>query len=157
MTVGAVMSTDPVTIGPEAPLRQASALMRRGGLHHLPVVGDGGCLIGIITDHDLLHAALVPALAARKPWDARRLKAPRVRDAMTWHVRTTRPGATLVEAGHVMLECHIGSLPVVEGDRLVGMLTEHDVLKALSPDIGLDPGHSVDTDRTGARAQRVLP
>jgi acetoin utilization protein AcuB len=147
------MSADPVTIGPEASLRQASELMRRGGMHHLPVVGGGGRLIGIITDRDLVHAALVPALANRMPGDARRLKAPRVRDAMTWRVQTTGPDATLVDAGHVMLERHIGSLPVVEGNRLVGILTEHDVLKALSPDIGPDPGNELDTDRADARAQ----
>jgi CBS domain-containing protein len=147
LTVGAVMSPDPVTIGPEASLRQASEVMRRGGLHHLPVVGDGGRLIGIITDRDLSHAALVPVLANRMPSDARRLTAPRVRDAMTWRVQTTGPDATLVDAGHVMLERHIGSLPVVEGDRLVGILTEHDVLKALSPDIGPDSGDELDTDR----------
>lgn len=136
MTVGTVMARDPLTIGPEASLREASELMRRGGIHHLPVVGEGGRLIGMITDRDLVHAALVPALADRMPWDARRLKAPRVRDAMTWAVLTTRPDATLVEAGLVMVERHIGSLPVVEGDRLVGILTEHDVLKALGADIG---------------------
>jgi CBS domain-containing protein len=157
LTVGAVMSTDPLTIGPEASLRQASEVMRRGGMRHLPVVRDGGRLIGIITDRDLVHAALVPALANRMSWDARHLKAPRVRDGMTWRVQTTRPDATLVEAGHVMLERHIGSLPVVEGDRLVGILTEHDVLKALSPDIGPDPGDELDTGRAGARAQGVLP
>ena len=144
MTVGTVMARDPVTIGPEAPLGQASGLMRRRGLHHLPVVGEHGRLVGILTDRDLTHAALVPVLADRMPWDARRLKAPRVRDAMTWAVLTTRPDATLVDAGLVMVERHIGSLPVVEGDRLVGILTEHDVLNALRPDIGPDPGGGPD-------------
>jgi acetoin utilization protein AcuB len=144
MTVGTVMAKDPVTIGPEAPLQEASELMRSRGIHHLPVVGDVGRLIGIITDRDLTHAALVPALAERMPGDARRLKAPRVRDAMTWGVVTTRPDATLVEAGLVMVERRIGSLPVVEGDRLVGILTEHDVLKALRNDIGPEPGGGPD-------------
>jgi acetoin utilization protein AcuB len=138
MTVGTVMARDPVTVGPEAPLREASELMRRRGIHHLPVVGDGARLIGIITDRDLVHAALIPALADQMPWDARRTKSPRVRDAMTWAVVTTRPDATLVEAGRVMVERHIGSLPVVEGDRLVGILTERDLLEALRADAGLD-------------------
>jgi acetoin utilization protein AcuB len=140
MTVETVMSRECVTIQPDAPLREASEVMRSRGVHHLPVVGDGGRLIGIITDRDLMHAALLPALADHVPWDARRVRLPRVRDAMTWAVVTTRPDATLVEAGLVMVERHIGSLPVVEGDRLVGILTERDVLAALRKDIGPDLG-----------------
>jgi acetoin utilization protein AcuB len=157
MTVGAVMARDPLTIGPEASLRAASELMRRGGIHHLPVVGEGGRLIGIITDRDLAHAALVPALADRMPWDARRLKAPRVRDAMTWAVVTTRPDATLVEAGLMMVERHIGSLPVVEGGRLVGILTERDVLEALRPDIAPDSDDDLDPDRRSFEAKEYPP
>ena len=157
MTVGAVMTRDPLTIGPEAPLREASELMRKGRIHHLPVVGEGGRLIGIITDRDLVHAALVPALADRMPWDARRLKAPRVRDAMTWAVVTTRPDATLVEAGLMMVERHIGSLPVVEGGRLVGILTEHDVLEALRPGIGPDSDDDLDPGRRPLEAKEYPP
>jgi acetoin utilization protein AcuB len=153
MTVAAAMTRDPLTIAPDAPLRTAEDLMRRAGIHHLPVVGDGGRLIGIITDRDLVHAALVPALADRMPSDARRLKAARVRDAMTWAVVTTRPDATLVEAGLVMVERRIGSLPVVEGERLVGILTEHDVLTALRPDIGPDASRDSSARRTGLRGQ----
>jgi acetoin utilization protein AcuB len=157
MTVATVMARDPLTIGPDAPLREASALMRRGGIHHLPVVSEGGGLVGIITDRDVTHAALVPALADRMPWDARRLKTPRVRDAMTWAVVTTRPDATLVEAGLVMVERHIGSLPVVRGDRLVGILTEQDVLKALRPDIDPDSGDDLDPARRPREAKECHP
>jgi acetoin utilization protein AcuB len=157
MTVGAVMTRDPVTIGPEASLREASVLMRTARIQHVPVVGAGGRLIGILTDRDLTHAALVPALADRMPWDARHHKAPRVRDAMTWAVLTTRPDASLVEAGLVMVERHIGSLPVVEGDRLVGILTEHDVLKALRTDLGPDSGADIDPDRRAVEAKEYLP
>jgi len=157
MTVGRVMAKDPVTIGPDASLQEASALMRKGRIHHLPVVGEGGRLVGIITDRDLTHAAVLPALADQMPWDARRLKAPRVRDAMTWAVVTTRPDATLVEAGLVMVERHIGSLPVVEGDRLVGILTERDVLKALRTDLGPDSDDDSDPDRWALDAKEHFP
>jgi acetoin utilization protein AcuB len=131
--------------------------MRKARVQHVPVVGDGGRLIGILTDRDLTHAALVPALADRMPWDARHRKAPRVRDAMTWAVLTTRPDASLVEAGLVMVERHIGSLPVVDGDRLVGILTEHDVLKALRTDAGPDPGADIDPARGALEAKEFLP
>jgi acetoin utilization protein AcuB len=57
---------------------------------------------------------------------------------MTWAVVTTRPDTTLTEAGLVMVERRIGSLPVVQGGQLVGILTERDVLKALRKDIGPD-------------------
>ena len=56
----------------------------------------------------------------------------RVRDTMTWVVVQTHPEAPLAHAALVMSERRVGSLPVVEGGKLVGLLTERDVLRALS-------------------------
>ena len=139
MNVRSAMTKDPFTIDPDAPLATAVDVMRARSLRHLPVVDDSGQLIGIITDRDLRHAALAPALAEFLPagtrWRLRHagemLESLRVRDAMTWGVVTTRPDAPLAEAALLMSERRVGSLPVVEQGRLVGMLTERDVLAAL--------------------------
>jgi acetoin utilization protein AcuB len=56
----------------------------------------------------------------------------RVKDAMTWVVVTTHPEATVSHAALVMFERRVGCLPVVRDERLVGILTEHDLLKALA-------------------------
>jgi acetoin utilization protein AcuB len=134
-----VMSRDPLTIDPDASLGTAVEVMRAGGLRHLPVVDGTGALLGIITDRDLRHAALAPAIAeGLSPVAARRLArlGPaiadlRVRDAMTWDVVTTHPEASLTHAALLMFERRVGSLPVVEKGRLVGILTERDLLRVL--------------------------
>jgi acetoin utilization protein AcuB len=134
-----VMTENPLTVGPDAPLRQAVNLMRERKIRHLPVVEDGGRLVGMLTDRDVRHAALVPALAQHLPWELRRLKSLRIRDVMTWSVVTTHPEATLAQAGVIMFQRRIGSLPVVEEGRLVGILTETDVLSALTKGQETDP------------------
>jgi acetoin utilization protein AcuB len=140
MKVEDVMTRQPLTIGPDAPVRTARDLMRDKGVRHLPVVDPTGRLLGILTDRDLEHAAFMPALSDYLGWAASRLKAPRVRDLMTWSVVTTTPGATLAQAGLTIFERRIGCLPVVEDGRLVGILTERDILKALHKDqADIDP------------------
>lgn len=134
-----VMTENPLTLGPDAPLRDAVNLMRERKIRHLPVVEDGGRLVGMLTDRDVRHAALVPALAQHLPWELRRLKSLRIRDVMTWSVVTTRPEATLAQAGVTMFQRRIGSLPVVDDGRLVGILTETDVLTALTKGQATDP------------------
>ena len=134
-----VMTENPLTLGPDAPLRQAVNLMRDRKIRHLPVVEQGGRLVGMLTDRDVRHAALVPALAEHLPWELRRLKSLRIRDVMTWSVVTTHPEATLAQAGVIMFQRRIGSLPVVEEGRLVGILTETDVLTALTKGQETDP------------------
>jgi acetoin utilization protein AcuB len=146
-----VMAKQPVTIGPEASLGSASAVMRERGIRHLPVVDDTGRLLGIITDRDLRAAALAPALSEFLPVGLRRavegaaemLEQLRVQDAMTWGVVTTRPDASVAEAGAVMFERRVGSLPVRENGKLVGIVTERDIFKALmmtiKPIRGTDP------------------
>ncbi|HEX6081753.1 MAG TPA: CBS domain-containing protein [Methylomirabilota bacterium] len=139
MKVKDVMSRDPISIDPEAPVGTALDVMRTKRVRHLPVVDEAGALVGIVTDRDLRHAALAPALGELLPARAHRRarlvgearENLRVRDVMTWAVVTTGPEVALLSAALVMLESRVGSLPVVDGGRLVGLLTEQDVLKAL--------------------------
>jgi acetoin utilization protein AcuB len=140
MKVRDVMTTDPLTIDPEAPLATAGDVMRTKELRHLPVVNDAGQLIGIITDRDLRHAAFGPAVEEYLSAGAQRrlrgivesLENLRVRDVMTWDVVTTQPDASIGHAALIMSERRVGSLPVTDNGKLVGVLTERDVLRALS-------------------------
>jgi acetoin utilization protein AcuB len=140
MTVKDVMTRNPITIDPEAPLATAMAVMRKEGIRHLPVIDDTGRLLGIITDRDLRSAAFAPALIEQVPVGIQRrargvaqaLEELRVRDAMTWDVVTTHPEAALGHAARVMFYGRFGSLPVVDGQELVGILTERDLLRAVT-------------------------
>ena len=139
MLVKDAMTRDPVTIDPEAPVGTALAVMRARGVRHLPAVDGEGRLVGIVTDRDLRHAALGPALAEYLSGKARRqaeelgqtLEQLRVRDVMTWAVVDVGPNAPIAYAALIMSQRRIGSLPVVEHGALVGLLTERDVLRAL--------------------------
>jgi acetoin utilization protein AcuB len=130
MKVREIMREALVTVRPDAPARLAADLMRSHGVRHLLVTDEGERLIGILTDRDLRHAALLPMLARHLMWEERWLKAPRVRDVMTWTVVTIDPDADLVRAGLLMFRRRVGSLPVVDHGRLVGILTERDLLEA---------------------------
>lgn len=146
-----VMSKDPITIDPEAPIATAIAVMRDKGVRHLPVVDDAGRLLGVISDRDLRDAVFSPAFAEHLSLVARRrlrglsatLEGLRVKDVMTWDAVTTKPEAALAQAAAVMFEGRFGSLPVVEKDELVGIITERDVLRALAETLpsvrGIDP------------------
>jgi acetoin utilization protein AcuB len=145
MKVKDVMAKDPFTIDPEAPLGTAMDVMRTKELRHLPVADEAGQLVGIITDRDLRQACFAPALAEYLSAGAQRglrqlgktLEDMRVRDFMTWVVVTVHPDASLAHAALIMSERRVGSLPVVENGRLVGMLTERDMLQALSKEGGV--------------------
>ena len=139
MKVRDVMTKQPITIDPEAAVGTALDVMRSKHIRHLPVLDDAGALVGIITDRDLRHAAFAPAMQEYLSVSAHRRARQlgeaignlRVRDVMTWAVITTGPDAPLMYAALIMFESRVGSLPVLEGPRLVGLLTEQDVLKAL--------------------------
>jgi len=131
MKVREVMTGAPLTVDCDILVSEAGDLMKARGIRHLPVVDHVGRLMGMLTDRDLTHAAFMPVLAEYLPSDPRRLKGLRVRDVMTWSVVTIDPDATLVQAGLTMFQRRIGSLPVVENGRVVGILTDRDVLAVL--------------------------
>lgn len=139
MKVKDLMSKDPITIDPETPLETAMDVMRTKAIRHLPVVDDEGQLVGIITDRDLRHAFVAPVIAEhlslgtqrRLPGLEQTVENLKVRDAMTWAVITTHPEATAAHAAILMGEQRVGSLPVVKNGKLLGILTERDLLRAL--------------------------
>ena len=151
MNVADVMTRNPMTIDPEAPIATAMVTMRERALRHLPVVDDRGRLVGMITDRDLRSAAFAPAVAEYLSAVAQRrlrgisqaLEDLRVRDTMTWDAITIGPDAPVAQAAAIMFEGRFSSLPVVDGGRLVGIVTERDVLKALAKTLpsvrGVDP------------------
>lgn len=143
MTVRELMTKGPVTVDPETPIGTAIAAMRERGIRHLPVVDEDGALVGVMSDRDVRDATLAPAFAEYLSLSARRrLKGLRqavgdlrARDVMTWGAVTIAPDASAEQAAAVMFEAHISALPVVERGRLVGIITERDVLRELAANI----------------------
>ena len=130
IAVATWMESPVVTVRPDARVEDAAALMRRRRIRHLPVVDAGGRLVGIVTDRDLRQVLFDPAILDR-PDLARTLQSLTVREVMTWGVVTVRPDTDVREAARLMHERKIGALPVVDGGRVVGILTEGEVLRVL--------------------------
>jgi len=107
--------------------------MHRARVRHLPVLKGDGTLIGVITDRDLRHHLFSPPVyqaIGTSPIDTL-LQAAQVREIMSAPAVTVESSQDIVEAARVMLKDKIGSLPVVEGGRLVGIITETDLLREI--------------------------
>lgn len=129
--------TRPVaTVHPEALARGAADLMMARRIRHLPVVDRGGRLVGIVTDRDLRQVVFGPMLPVRAADVREAVQAVTVGEVMTRGVITVRSGVAIREAARLMHERKIGALPVVEGERVVGIVTEMDVLRALQALLG---------------------
>ena len=136
MSVRDWMSRQVTTVRPETKLDAAAALMRDRNVRHLPVVDGVGRLVGIVTARDLRQALFAPAVLAERTDLPAVLGTLTVGDVMTRGVVSVRAVTTIREAARVMHERRLGALPVVEGGRLVGILTETDVLRAFQELLG---------------------
>ena len=123
------MSRSAATIHSDALVRGAIDMMKKRRIRHLPVVDRENHLVGIVTDRDLRQVVFDPVVEERLGELAKLLGTMTVRDVMTWGVVTVTPDSDIRHAARLMREQRIGSLPVVDGDRVVGMLTETDVLR----------------------------
>ena len=147
MFVGPRMKRDLVTVTPGATLEEAARLLKDHRIHHLPVVEEGDRLAGIVSDTDLRNATLGGTFGGAERGDSGRPVT--VGEIMTRDVVTLSPGDTLDDAMLVLSRQRIGALPVVEGDRLVGILTKADILSALLS--------TLDIEGLGVRIEVVLP
>lgn len=132
------MKRDVLTLGPEASAFDALRLTRDRRIRHIPVVEDDR-MVGIVSDRDLRNAS--PPLG--DPERVSTMKEIRLEDVMARKVITVRPEDTIVHAAQEMYERKIESLPVVAEEKLLGIVTSSDVMRALVAVIGVhEPGHS---------------
>jgi CBS domain-containing protein len=114
--IGDLMTRDVLTVAPEDTLGEAAAKMTERGVGAV-VVSDFGRMIGILSERDIMRAVA----------DRIHSSEARVREWMTADPITATPDTTIEEAGRTMLENGFRHLPVVEGERAVGIVSLRDV------------------------------
>ena len=133
------MTREVTTVAPDEPLSAAAEIMARLKVRRLPVVQiikDSPRLVGIVSASDVLHA-FPPDVNPFGPSAARHAsELPRVSSVMTKNVATTRADAPIEEAAQLMAQLKVGALPVLNGKRLTGIVTESDVFRALAGILG---------------------
>jgi CBS domain-containing protein len=128
-----LMTSEVTTLNRNDKLTLADDIMNLGRIRHLPVLGDDGQqLVGIVSQRDLFRGALATALGYGQSAQRKLLDTLFVKEVMSTDVITTSPETPVVEAARVLAERKIGCLPVVEGERLVGILTEGDFVKMVA-------------------------
>jgi CBS domain-containing protein len=148
-TVAEIMDDDPVTVGPDDDVETVVHVLRENELPGVPVVNEGGRCVGIVTEADLVigdeqgdlhiphYIELFGGVVFLEPlrrFEERLKKAvgSSVRDIMTADPITIDAGASVHEAGRIIVSRGHNRLPVVEHGRLVGVVTRVDVLEALT-------------------------
>jgi acetoin utilization protein AcuB len=116
MLVSKRMTPDPITVTADDLMIQAKLRMQKGNFRRLPVVSNGQ-LVGIITDRDIQqHVGLLDRTG--------------VKVAMSENPLTVTPATTVEAAAQLLIKQKIGGLPVVENNRLVGIITATDIMQA---------------------------
>ncbi len=128
--VGQVMTRNLATVVPSDPIRTAVEQMKKQGCRRLPVV-EGDRLVGIVTGIDLRRATNSPLVLRERWYDDFVLDHIPVRACMTPNPITVTPQTPIVDAAKVMRDRKIGGLPVIEEGKLVGIITETDLLNYL--------------------------
>lgn len=130
MLVRARMTADVLTATPETTIAEALNVTRDHGIRHLPVL-DGEHVVGVVTDRDL-RLAMPPMWAEQREELERALRTHRVGAVMTQTPITVAPDTPIEDAVQLMYDNRIGCLPVLENGRMVGILTETDLLHSLA-------------------------
>ena len=144
MRVREVMTEDVLTIGPEAPLKDVAKILVGNGISGLPVCDIEGHVVGVISEGDILYKEHDPTegqVGGPLGWlidgspDHRgiaKAQAVTAGTAMTSPAVTIPPYESVAQAARVMCEHGVNRLPVVKGDRLVGIVTRTDLVRAFT-------------------------
>ena len=137
MRIRDIMTKNPLTVDSETLVLDAQKIMKESNIRRLPVV-DKGKLVGIITNHDLLAAAPSPATSLSIYELNYLLAKMKVKEIMKKNPITISPETPFEEALRLGQEKKIGSFPVVENGKLVGITTESDIVRILTRVLGLN-------------------
>jgi CBS domain-containing protein len=143
-----IMTTEVITVTPDLAIDEVAKLLLTHHINGVPVVDSEGSVIGVICQSDLIvqqKASPVPSvfnllgglipLRSSEEFDreVRKMAAVKAADAMTENPVTVAPNTPLMEVANLMVAKKFHTLPVVEGDKLVGIIGKEDVLRTLLP------------------------
>jgi CBS domain-containing membrane protein len=125
-----LMTREVATLQRHDKLQVANDVMRLGRIRHMPVVGQAGELVGIVSQRDLFHSALMKVLGGYTTEVTREVfDVVVVEETMQTAVVTVSPDMPLSEAAKLMMTRRIGCLVVLEGGVITGILTESDFVR----------------------------
>jgi len=130
------MQRNVITVPSSTTILEAQKIMRERVIRRLPVV-DEGKLVGIVTYNDLLEASPSKATTLSRFELTYLLSKMTVADIMTRKVVFVEPDTPIEEAALIMNKNHIGALPVVDEDKLVGIITESDIFEIFVETLGV--------------------
>jgi acetoin utilization protein AcuB len=145
MNVAKRMMRNPVHVDENDSMKKAMDLLKEHEIRHLPVLKDGEKLVGIVSERDIKQASPSPATALEIREIYYLLDKVKVKQIMARRPYTISSTAPIEEAALIMREKKIGCLPVLEEGKLVGILTETDILDAFIESMGVSgPGYRVE-------------
>ena len=144
MRVRDLMTEEVLTIGPEAPIKDVAKILVERGISGLPVCGIEGRVLGVISEGDILYKVHDPReghAGGPLAWIVDgtpnftgyvKAKALTAEKAMTSPAITVAPDESLAQAARVMCERHVNRLPVVKDEKLIGIVTRADLVRAFA-------------------------
>ncbi len=128
MLVSERMTHPVITMSPDLPIIEALNLMKQEHIRRAPVIKDGK-IVGMVSDKDILNASPSP-VTSLSVWEMNYLLSKiTVKEVMSKKVFTVTEDTSIEEAARIMADNKIGSLPVMHGDEVVGIITETDLFK----------------------------
>lgn len=132
LTVRDLMTEGVFAVEVDDNLETIRTLMEERNIRHAPVVGYGGVLLGLVTHRDLLRNTLRSQALPPQAAQAEAMQMTTAGEIMTLNPATADPDQDIRQAARVMLDRKYGCLPVVEGSRLIGIVTESDFVRFLA-------------------------
>jgi acetoin utilization protein AcuB len=136
MRVKEMMKKNHIAVEPNTLVLDGQRIMKKNNIRRLPVV-EKGKLVGIVTKHDLLEAEPSPATPVSLHELNYLLSKMKVKEIMKKHPVTVTPDTPFEDALRIGQEKKIGSFPVVDNGKLVGITTESDIVRFLIHALGI--------------------
>lgn len=147
ITAREIMSTDVITVPPTIDLKKLAGMFAEEGVSGFPVVDEGGNLVGVVTESDLIHQnerLHIPTMVAifdavitlgdtRTEEELRLMTATTAGEVMSKPATTITPETTMAQIATMMGEQHVHTLPVVDGEGgIIGVVGKRDLIKAMA-------------------------
>src|SRR5512136_1592768 len=147
LTAGDVMTREVITVKRETTIRDLAELFARHRISSAPVVDDSGAMIGIVTETDLIEQDKnlhIPTVISLFDWviylesdkkfekELKKVTGQTVGDIFTEEVLTVTPGDPVSRAADIMTEQRVNAVPVVDGRKLVGIISRIDLIRTMN-------------------------